>query len=138
MTSFDQQPPAVPLPTRRIVDDIEAHHAGVAVWWTSLDGWLIKANDVLIGTDLAIEDDNRISQAPILTAELAPVLDIAFITHAHGDHWNHATARILTEQGACSRLPSCPPAAPRTHSASASRRAASGSPGRASRSSSGA
>ena len=101
MTSFDQQPPAVPLPTRRIVDDIEAHHAGVAVWWTGNNGWLIKADDVLIGTDLAIEDDNRISQAPISTAELAPVLDIAFITHAHGDHFNHATARILTEQGAC-------------------------------------
>lgn len=37
------------LPSRQILDEIRAHSDGTAVWWTGHNGWLIKADGVLIG-----------------------------------------------------------------------------------------
>jgi L-ascorbate metabolism protein UlaG (beta-lactamase superfamily) len=47
------------------------------------------------------EDQGRLYQSPITAAELAPLLDIAFITHKHGDHFNRKTAHVLAEKGTC-------------------------------------
>ena len=99
--SFAQQWPREPIPARRILGEIEAHDSGLAVWWTGHNGWLIKADTLLIGTDLATDDDGRLYQSPITAAELAPLLDLAFITHKHGDHFNRKTARILAGKGKC-------------------------------------
>ena len=99
--AFGQEWPKEPIPARRIRDEIKAHESGLAVWWTGHNGWLIKSDNQLIGTDLATEDDGRLYQSPITAAELAPLLDIAFITHEHGDHFNRKTARILGERGKC-------------------------------------
>jgi L-ascorbate 6-phosphate lactonase len=89
-----QQPP-------RIISEIKAHTGGMAVWWTGHNGWLIKYNDILIGTDLALESDERAVPAPVSAAELAPELDISFITHEHGDHFERETSRILAGKGSC-------------------------------------
>jgi L-ascorbate 6-phosphate lactonase len=99
--AFGQEWPKEPIAARRIRDEIKAHESGLAVWWTGHNGWLIKSDTLLIGTDLATEDEGRLYQSPITAAELAPLLDIAFITHKHGDHFNRKTARVLAEKGKC-------------------------------------
>src|SRR3954454_4518297 len=96
-----QEWPREPVPARRIGDELKAHDSGLAVWWTGHNGWLIKSDGLLIGTDLATEDEARLYQSPISADELAPMLDVAFITHGHGDHFNRRTARILAEKGDC-------------------------------------
>src|SRR5262245_31480143 len=96
-----QEWPKEPIPAPRIVDEIRAHRSGLSVWWTGHNGWLIKSDTTLVGTDLAIEDEARLCQSPISAEELAPLLDVAFITHGHGDHFNRKTARILAERGTC-------------------------------------
>ena len=110
-----QEWPKEPIPARRIRDEIKAHDSGLAVWWTGHNGWLIKSDNLLIGTDLATEDEGRLYQSPITAAELAPLLDIAFITHKHGDHFNRKTAAFSARgANACS---SCPPTASTTPAA---------------------
>jgi L-ascorbate 6-phosphate lactonase len=96
-----QEWPKEPIAARRIREEIKTHVSGLAVWWTGHNGWLIKSDTLLIGTDLATEDEGRLYQSPITAAELAPLLDIAFITHKHGDHFNRKTARVLAEKGKC-------------------------------------
>ena len=120
-----QEWPREQIPAPRIRDEVKAHHSGIAVWWTGHNGWLIKS-DRLIGTDLATEDEARLYQSPISAEELAPLLDVAFITHRHGDHFNRKTARILAEKGKCSS--SCRPTASRKPAASVSPRTGSRSP----------
>jgi hypothetical protein len=92
--AFGQEWPKEQIPAPRICNEIKAHKAGLAVWWTGHNGWLIKSDTLLIGTDLATEDQGRLYQSPITAAELAPMLDVAFITHKHGDHFNRKTARV--------------------------------------------
>jgi L-ascorbate 6-phosphate lactonase len=99
--AFGQEWPREPIPARRIRDEIQAHHSGIAVWWTGHNGWLIKSGDRLIGIDLTTEDEGRLYQSPISADELAPLLDVSFITHRHGDHFNRKTSRILAEKGKC-------------------------------------
>ena len=96
-----QEWPREPIPAPRIRDEVKAHESGLAVWWTGHNGWLIKSDGLLVGTDLATEDEARLYRSPITAEELAPLLDIAFITHRHGDHFNRKTARILAERGRC-------------------------------------
>ena len=79
-----QTPPA--SPEHKLIDDIKAHTSGMAIWWTGHNGWLIKQDSILIGTDLVLENEDRQSPAPVSAAEIAPLLDISFITHEHGDH----------------------------------------------------
>ena len=99
--AIGQEWPKEPIPAPRIRDEIKAHESGLAVWWTGHNGWLVKSDKLLIGTDLATEDQGRLYQSPITAAELAPLLDLAFITHKHGDHFNRKTVRILAEKGKC-------------------------------------
>lgn len=100
-TASGQEWPKGPIPAPRIVDEVKAHRSGLAVWWTGHNGWLIKSGTTLVGTDLATEDEARLYQSPISAEELAPLLDVAFITHGHGDHFNRRTARVLAEKGKC-------------------------------------
>lgn len=97
--AHSQTPPA--LPSHRMIDEIKAHTTGMAVWWTGHNGWLIKQDSILIGTDLVLENEDRQSPAPVSAAEIAPLLDISFITHEHGDHFGRNTSRILAEQSNC-------------------------------------
>jgi L-ascorbate metabolism protein UlaG (beta-lactamase superfamily) len=97
-----QEYPKDEIPTRQIKDEIRAHGSGVAIWWAGQNSWLIKSGDLLIGTDLVLEDEEpRLYQAPISAAELAPMLDVSFITHGHGDHFGRATSKILAEKSDC-------------------------------------
>jgi L-ascorbate 6-phosphate lactonase len=85
----------------RMIDEIRNHNEGLAVWWAGQDSWIIKSGDLVIATDLFLENTGRIAPAPVTPEELAPVLDISFITHGHGDHFEEYTSRILLEKSSC-------------------------------------
>lgn len=85
----------------RMIDEIRDHKAGEAVWWAGNLSWVIKSDNLVIATDLFLDERNRIAPSPITPEEIASVLDIAFVTHAHGDHFNEYTSRILLEKSSC-------------------------------------
>ncbi len=84
-----------------MIDQIKAQKGGTAVWWAGQDSWIIKSGDLVIATDLFLENKGRIAPAPVTPEELAEVLDISFITHAHGDHFEEYTSRILLAGSSC-------------------------------------
>ena len=99
-------PPSVPAadPERAaaIIAQIRDHKDGLALWWTGQNGWLMKADGVLIGTDLVLADQGRLDNRPPVSAEqIAPLLDVAIVTHGHSDHFHGPTSRILLEKSRC-------------------------------------
>jgi len=87
--------------SRNVLDDIRQHGEGLAIWWTGHNGWLIKSDGLLLGIDLVLDDPSREHASPISASELAGELDISFITHGHGDHFNAPTSRVLAKQSKC-------------------------------------
>jgi L-ascorbate 6-phosphate lactonase len=85
-----------------VIEEIRSRHPGIAVWWAGNSGWLIKSNDLLIATDLDLESGDKVQPPPVTAQELAPVLDVLFVTHHHGDHCNTATIRVLAQGARCS------------------------------------
>ena len=81
--------------TPSILDQIRAHRQGIAIWWVGNAGWLIKVDNTLIGTDLDLSAQGKIQPPPITAEDLAGELDIALVTHHHGDHCNIPTIRAL-------------------------------------------
>lgn len=77
------------------LEQIRAHKTGLAIWWTGNAGWLIKADNVLIGIDLDLSTASKVSPPPITADELASELDVAFVSHHHGDHCNVPTIRAI-------------------------------------------
>ena len=87
--------------SQNVLDEIRQHGGGLAIWWTGHNGWLIKSDGLLLGIDLVLDDQSREHVSPISAAELAGELDISFITHGHGDHFNAPTAKVLAEKSKC-------------------------------------
>lgn len=92
---------AVIAQEHRMINDIKEHTSGTTVWWAGQDSWLIKSDNLLIANDLYLQVSGRIDPSPITPDELAEVLDVAFITHEHDDHFNAYTCRILLEKSKC-------------------------------------
>lgn len=86
---------------QKIINDIKSRTSGTAVWWAGQDSWLIKSDNLLIATDLYLQEEGRINPSPITPDELAGALDVAFITHEHDDHFNAYTCQILLEKSKC-------------------------------------
>lgn len=84
-----------------MIDQIKNQKSGTSVWWAGQDSWVIKSGDLVIATDLFLEDNGRIAPSPVTPEELAGILDISFVTHAHGDHFEEYTSRILLEKSSC-------------------------------------
>ncbi len=84
-----------------ILKQIQAHPHGLAVWWMGNSGWLIKSGDLLIATDLDLDandtSDPKIHPPPLTPQQLAPILDVEFVTHQHGDHCNVPTIQGLAQ-----------------------------------------
>jgi L-ascorbate 6-phosphate lactonase len=85
----------------RMIDQIRNQKSGTSVWWVGQDSWIIKSGDLVIATDLFLENNGRIAPAPVTPEELAGVLDISFVTHSHGDHFEEFTSKILLEKSSC-------------------------------------
>lgn len=63
--------------------------------------WVIKSGNLVIATDIFLEKTGRIEPAPVTPEELAGIIDISFVTHGHGDHFNTGNSRILLEKSSC-------------------------------------
>ncbi len=85
----------------RMIDQIRMHKTGTALWWAGHNSWIIKSGDLVVATDLYLENKDRISPAPVTPEEIASVIDVSFVTHAHGDHFNEYTSRVLLEKSKC-------------------------------------
>ena len=85
----------------KMIEQIMDQKSGTSVWWAGQDSWIIKSGDLVIATDLFLENQGRIAVAPVTPEELANVLDISFVTHAHGDHFEEYTSKILLERSSC-------------------------------------
>jgi len=88
-------------PSHALLEEIRSHRKGIAVWWMGNAGWLIKSGDLLIGTDLDLSPEEKIQPPPITASDLASEIDIAFVSHHHGDHCNVPTIRTLAQRGKC-------------------------------------
>lgn len=88
-------------PVRQIINELRAPAAGMRIWWTGQNGWLIKNDTILIGTDLCLESAERLYAAPVSAEQLATELDVAFITHEHDDHFERETCKILARKSKC-------------------------------------
>ena len=84
-----------------VLDQIRSHRSGIAIWWTGNAGWLIKSDDLLIATDLTLDNDDKVQPPPVTASEIAPELDVLFVTHHHSDHCNPQTIRELVKKGRC-------------------------------------
>lgn len=85
----------------KLINEIKSHRDGTRLWWAGHNSWLIKSDDVLIATDLWLEDGYRFAPAPVTADELAEELDVSFVTHAHDDHFNEYTTSVLVKQSKC-------------------------------------
>jgi L-ascorbate 6-phosphate lactonase len=85
----------------RMIDQIRSQKSGTSVWWAGQDSWIIKSGNLVIATDLFLENTGRIAPAPVTPEELAGVIDISFVTHSHGDHFEEFTSKILLEKSPC-------------------------------------
>ena len=74
---------------------------GIGLCWVGNAGWLVRGEGRLVAFDLDLERESRLRAAPVSTEELAPVLDVAFVTHKHGDHFGERSARVLAERSRC-------------------------------------
>ena len=87
-----------------LLHELLAFRDGIGLCWLGNNGWLIRAAGRLVACDLDLDRTGRpgrLRPSPIPTADLAPVLDVVFITHEHGDHFGEATARLLAERSRC-------------------------------------
>lgn len=54
----------------KMIDEIRAHTEGMAVWWAGHNSWIIKSGDLVVATDLYLENNERIAPAPITPEEM--------------------------------------------------------------------
>ncbi len=85
----------------KMINEIMDHRSGTAVWWVGQASWIIKSGDLVISTDLFLDPGGRIDPAPVTPEEIAPILDISFVTHGHGDHFDPYTTKVLVEKSKC-------------------------------------
>jgi L-ascorbate 6-phosphate lactonase len=89
------------LAQERMIDQIKAHKTGKAVWWAGHNSWIIKSDNLVVTTDLFLENWERLAPLPITAEEIASVINVSFVTHAHGDHFSEYTSKILVEHSKC-------------------------------------
>ncbi len=85
----------------QILQELLAIRNAIGLCWLGNNGWLVRAGGKLVAFDLDLDRASRLRPSPVPTADLAPVLDVVFITHQHGDHFGESTARLLAERSRC-------------------------------------
>ncbi len=77
------------------------NHDGLSVLWLGNNSWLFHHDGLLVANDIDLASDYRINPSPISALELAPHIDVHFMGHSHGDHFNHDMNLIFQEHGHC-------------------------------------
>ncbi len=85
--------------TNDLADQIRAHEDGIGLWWMGNAGWLIKWDGILIGIDLDLGLADRSEAPPVTASQLAPLIQVVFATHHHGDHCHVPTIGTLAREG---------------------------------------
>ncbi len=83
----------------QMLDQIRTRTPATSVWWTGNAGWLIRSGDLVIGIDLDLSTGQKVQAPPITASDAANVVDVALVSHHHGDHCNVPTIRALAEGG---------------------------------------
>jgi len=90
-----------------ILDNLLALEDGIGLCWLGNLAWLVRAEGRLFAFDLDLSppspdrQDHRVQASPVPVEDLAPALDVQFVTHAHGDHFNAVTSAVLAERSDC-------------------------------------
>ena len=84
-----------------ILAELLADRAGLVLCWFGNAGWVIGQAGRLVAIDLDLDWELRLARPPLSPADLGPWLDMLLVTHAHGDHFNHLTARRLATFPRC-------------------------------------
>ena len=84
-----------------ILEELTASQSGIAVCWLGNLSWLICAQGQLIAFDLDLDLDLRLQPSPVPATAIAQSLDVLFITHEHGDHFNATTSAVLARESDC-------------------------------------
>jgi L-ascorbate metabolism protein UlaG (beta-lactamase superfamily) len=80
-----------------IANEVRSRSSGTALWWTGNAGWLIRSGELVIGIDLDLSTGQKLQPPPITPGEAASLVDVALVSHHHGDHCNIPTIRALAE-----------------------------------------
>lgn len=94
-------PTRVSAQATKMIDQIREQKAVTTVWWAGHNSWIVKSGDLVIATDLYLDDHSRLAPSPITPEEIASEIDVSFVTHAHDDHFNAYTSQILLEKSDC-------------------------------------
>ena len=85
-----------------ILDQLLSIQSGLGFCWLGNDGWLIRSRQRLIAFDPDLRvPPSRLQKSPVSAEEMAPSLDVVFISHRHGDHFQPETAAILAAKSKC-------------------------------------
>jgi len=84
-----------------ILRELMAVRDEIGLCWVGNAGWLVRGEGRLVAFDLDLERASRLRPSPVPTVDLAPVLDVVFVTHGHGDHFGENSARRLAERSRC-------------------------------------
>lgn len=75
---------------------------GAAVCWVGNAGWLVYAGGRLIAFDLELKPGWMRAEDPAVSVEeIAPKLNVHFLSHEHEDHFNTYTCQVLVERSEC-------------------------------------
>lgn len=84
-----------------VLEKLKRSDAALTICWLGNLSWVLRADGLTIAFDLDLESKGRLTPSPIPTEELGSELDVHFITHIHGDHFNGATSAKLVEHSDC-------------------------------------
>jgi len=76
--------------------------SSVGLMWMGNAGWVINLRGLIFSTDLDLHSPERVPLPENVDIfELARHIQIVFVTHGHGDHFNEDTCRMLGSHSAC-------------------------------------
>jgi L-ascorbate 6-phosphate lactonase len=90
-----------------ILEELCAPGDGLRLCWLGNLSWLAHAHGQLIAFDLDIDEanpdrmDERVSESPVRSSDLAPYLNVQFVTHKHGDHFSMVSSAVLAKESSC-------------------------------------
>jgi L-ascorbate 6-phosphate lactonase len=83
------------------LDQLFSIRRGIGLCWLGNDGWVMRADGRLLAFDLDYGTPIRLREPAIALDELGQALDVLFISHVHGDHFNKPTCARLVQCSRC-------------------------------------
>ena len=84
-----------------ILQQMSESESSLSLVWLGNLSWVLCTGGKFAAFDLDLHLELRKDRPPLSAEDLAPVLDVVFITHEHGDHFNEKTAIVLSSLSTC-------------------------------------